>query len=51
MAFMRSDARAKGFSRVELDMWTFNEPALRFYESIGFQTFRRFLEWDLNEEI
>lgn len=51
MEFMRSDARAKGFSRIELDMWTFNKPALRFYESIGFQTFRRLMEWDLNEEI
>lgn len=50
MAFMRSDARSKGFTRIELDMWTFNEGALRFYEAVGFRTFRRFMEWDLNEE-
>ncbi len=50
MAFMRSDARSKGFTRIELDMWTFNEGALRFYEAVGFRTFRRFMEWDLNED-
>ena len=50
MAFIRDDAKAKGFTRIELDMWTFNEGALRFYEAVGFRTFRRFMEWDLNEE-
>lgn len=49
MDFMRADARAKGFSSIELDMWTFNETAQKFYEAIGFQTFRRFMEWDLKE--
>lgn len=48
MEFMAADARAKGFSGIELDMWTFNETALRFYESVGFRTFRRFMEWDLS---
>ena len=28
-------------------MWEFNESALRFYEAIGFRTFRRYLELDL----
>ena len=50
MAFIGEDARAKGFTRIELDMWTFNEGALQFYEAVGFRTFRRFMEWDLNEE-
>ena len=50
MAFIRDDAMAKGFTRIELDMWTFNEGALRFYEAVGFRTFRRFMEWNLNEE-
>ncbi len=47
MEFMRVDATAKGFARIELDMWTFNEGALQFYEAVGFRTFRRFMEWDL----
>jgi len=49
LEFMRDDAKAKGFTRIELDMWTFNEGALRFYEAIGFRTFRRFMEWELEE--
>lgn len=50
MKFMRTDAVAKGFNRIELDMWTFNEKAARFYEKIGFQTFRKFMEWNLDGE-
>jgi len=49
LEFMRDDAKAKGFTRIELDMWTFNEEALRFYEAIGFRTFRRFMAWELEE--
>ncbi len=50
MDFIRTDAKAKGFSRIELDMWTFNETAQKFYEAVGFQTFRRLMEWDLTDE-
>ena len=50
MAFMEADARAKGFSGIELDMWTFNENALAFYEALGFRTYRLYMERDLNEE-
>lgn len=47
MEFMRSDARAKGFSGIELDMWSFNEGAREFYEALGFRTFRLCMEYDL----
>ena len=50
MDFIRADAEAKGFSRIELDMWTFNEAARKFYEAIGFRTFRRLMEWDLTDK-
>ena len=50
MAFMEADARAKGFSGIELDMWTFNENARAFYEALGFRTYRLYMERDLNEE-
>lgn len=50
MDFIRADAEAKGFSRIELDMWTFNEAAQKFYEAIGFRTFRRLMEWDLTDK-
>jgi len=43
-AFIKKDALDRGFSKVELNMWEFNESALRFYESVGFRTYRRDLE-------
>ena len=42
--FVKEDARERGFKRIELDMWEFNEGALAFYESVGFKTFRRYME-------
>jgi len=36
-----------GFDRIELNMWEFNEGALRFYESVGFKTYRRYMEFEL----
>lgn len=41
---VRDLARKHGLARIELNMWEFNEGALRFYESIGFSTYRRYLE-------
>lgn len=46
--FMRQDATAKGFDRIELDMWKFNQGALKFYESVGFSTYRRYMELSLD---
>ena len=45
--FMKADAAEKGFDRIELDMWEFNEGARLFYESAGFTTYRRYMELDL----
>lgn len=42
--YMKQDAAARGFRRIELDMWEFNQSALAFYESAGFQTYRRYME-------
>ena len=50
MDFMRSDAKSRGFSSIELGMWTFNETAQKFYETLGFQTCRRFMEWNLTDK-
>ena len=47
MEFVKADAREKGYRRIELDVWAFND-ALAFYEAEGFTVFRRFLEMDLN---
>ena len=50
LEFLRKDALDRGFSRMELDAWEFNEGALAFYKAVGFQTFREFLEWNLTED-
>lgn len=43
---IRLEAEKRGFTRIELDMWEFNETALKFYESIGFHTYRRYMEYE-----
>lgn len=44
IAFIREYAKDQGFSRLELNMWEFNQDALAFYEAIGFTTYRRYME-------
>ena len=44
ITFMRNYAREKGFNRIELNMWEFNRDALAFYETVGFKTYRRYME-------
>ena len=44
MDFIEAYAKEKGYSRIELNMWAFNEEALAFYEAAGFSTYRRYLE-------
>ena len=46
MDFVKADAKEKGFPRIELDVWAFND-ALSFYEAEGFTVFRRFLEYSV----
>ena len=45
--YMKADAKARGFARIELDVWAFNEGALAFYEASGFTTYRRYMELNL----
>lgn len=40
-------AREMNVSRVELNMWDFNEKALGFYSKLGFRTYRRYMEIDV----
>ena len=48
--YMKQDAIAHGFTRIELDMWEFNQSALAFYEHAGFGCFRRYMELDLTDK-
>ena len=50
MDFMKADARQRGFDRIELDVWAFNDDALAFYEKAGFTTYRRFMELPLTDD-
>ena len=45
--FIREYAAQEGFDRIELNMWEFNRDALLFYESVGFSTYRRYMEMDV----
>lgn len=45
--FIKEYARQKGFKRLELNMWEFNEGALKFYEMTGFHTYRRYMEMEV----
>lgn len=47
--FAKKEAKKNGFARLELDMWEFNDSALAFYESVGFTTFRRYMESYIGE--
>lgn len=43
--FIKKEVTAKKFDKIELDMWEFNDDALKFYESVGLVTYRRFMEF------
>lgn len=42
--YCREEAKRLNFDRMELDAWEFNEAAIKFYESAGFLTYRRYME-------
>ena len=44
ISFIKKFAKEKGFHRIELNMWEFNQGALAFYEAVGFETYRRYME-------
>ena len=45
---VRAYAASQGVSRIELNMWEFNQDALAFYEAIGFTTYRRYMEFHID---
>ena len=47
IAFCAEKAKEKGFPKMELDVWEFNEDARKFYEAVGFRTYRRYMEMDV----
>ena len=47
VAYMKADAKARDFTRLDLDVWAFNDSALAFYEAAGFTTYRRYMELEV----
>lgn len=45
--FMKADAEKKKLDKIELDVWTFNESAIEFYEAMGFEKTRIWMEYRL----
>lgn len=44
--FMKEHAKSKRLDKIELDVWEFNDTAIKFYESLGFRTSWRYMEFD-----
>lgn len=42
---IKARAAERGFRRIDLGMWEFNEDALKFYEAMGFHTYKRQMEY------
>ena len=47
VAYMKADAKARDFTRLDLDVWAFNDSALAVYEAAGFTTYRRYMELEV----
>ncbi len=47
MEHIKTCALSMGYSRIELNMWEFNEGALKFYEEMGLSTYRRYMKCEL----
>jgi len=45
--YIKQNAFKMGFDKIELDVWEFNEAALKFYEASGFVTYRRYMEFNI----
>ena len=47
ISFCKQEAKNRGFDRLELDVWEFNEGAIKFYDSVGFKTYREYKEMNI----
>ncbi len=47
--FMKEDAKKKMLDKIELDVWSFNESAIEFYESVGFHETRKWMEYHIKK--
>jgi ribosomal protein S18 acetylase RimI-like enzyme len=45
--FMIADAKKRNLSKIELDVWEFNDSAIEFYQAVGFRQTRRWMEYEV----
>ena len=44
---IRKQAQEKGYKKLNLDVWNFNENAVKFYEKFGFEGYRTHMRFDV----
>ena len=44
---MKKEAAAHGLSRIDLDVWAFNDSAKAFYDAAGFTAYRTYMELEV----
>ena len=44
IAYIRNYSLEHAIHRIELSVWTFNDAAIKLYESMGFKTFRKYMD-------
>lgn len=47
LTFIREEAKARGYKRMDLSTWEFNKEAHALYEKMGFTTVRRYMETEI----
>lgn len=50
IAYIRDYALEHAIHRIELSVWTFNDAAIKLYESMGFKTYRRYMDLTVDDE-
>lgn len=45
--YMKKDAAERGLSRIDLDVWAFNDSARAFYDAAGFTAYRTYMELEV----
>lgn len=50
MQEIKNIAKEKGFSKLDLNVWNFNENAVKFYEKFGFEGYRTYMRFDVYDK-
>lgn len=45
--FMKEEAKKRLLNKIELEVWTFNESAIEFYEAVGFCEIKKYMAYNI----